>query len=356
MGQSLADLAINLTANIAGFTSDLGRASREAKKRSEDMARQFRQLGGAIAGALSARAFVGFIKGSIDAADRMRDLSKQFGVSVSNLSQYQSAIQKSGSSLEALARGFKFLSKEASEGSKALEAMGIEARNADGSVKDLNALFDEVAEKFKGYKDGAEKAALAQRLFGKAGQELIPLLNEGAAGLEAMREKSDALGATISTNLANQADQFNDNLTDLGALTRGFANDVAEQLLPALNSFAEYLTASGIEARKTASGSEVLADAIKGLVSAGVVAKNVFESIFDLLFFGNRIIDVVKNAYIDLGKSIASVAGANLKILQGDFSGVLDLIKESAQGASTATTEALQKIGSEWETVKAGLS
>ena len=149
MGQSLADLAINLTANIAGFTSDLGRASREAKKRSEDMARQFRQLGGAIAGALSARAFVGFIKGSIDAADRMRDLSKQFGVSVSNLSQYQSAIQKSGSSLEALARGFKFFSKEASEGSKALEAMGIEARNADGSVKDLNALFDEVAEKFK---------------------------------------------------------------------------------------------------------------------------------------------------------------------------------------------------------------
>lgn len=356
MGQSLADLAINLTANIAGFTSDLGRASREAKKRSEDMARQFRQLGGAIAGALSARAFVGFIKGSIDAADMMRDLSKQFGVSVSNLSQYQSAIQKSGSSLEALARGFKFFSKEASEGSKALEAMGIEARNADGSVKDLNALFDEVAEKFKGYKDGAEKAALAQRLFGKAGQELIPLLNEGAAGLEAMREKSDALGATISTNLANQADQFNDNLTDLGALTRGFANDVAEQLLPSLNSFTEYLVNAGIEARKTSEGSTLLADSIKALVIAGVVAKNAFESLFDLLIFGGRTVITVNDAFVDLGDNIGHAVAANFKILQGDFAGALETIKEAASEVGAVTADTFNKMGAELDALRSGFS
>lgn len=354
MAQSLADLAINLTANIAGFTSDLGRASREAKRRSDEMAKQFRQLGGAIAGALSARMFANFIKGSIDAADRMRDLSKQFGINVTTLSQYQSAVQKSGSSLEALARGFKFLAKEGAEGSKALEAMGIEARNADGSVKDLNDLFGEVSDKFKSYKDGAEKAALAQRLFGKAGAELIVLLNEGSAGLEAMRKRSDELGTSISTNLANQADQFNDNLTDLGGLARGFANDVAEKVLPALNSFSEYLVNTGIEARKTSSGSELLADSIKGLVTAGVVAKNVFESIFDLLLFGGRSILTTKDAFIDLGKSIGTAAGANLKILQGDFSGALDAIKESATGLSSVTTETFQKMGSEWETLKAG--
>ena len=48
---------------------------------------------------------------------------------------------------------------------------------------ELRRVMMQVADAFKKMPDGAEKAGLAMKLFGKSGADLIPLLNEGADGL-----------------------------------------------------------------------------------------------------------------------------------------------------------------------------
>ena len=60
--------------------------------------------------------------------------------------------------------------------------------------------------------DGAGKTALAIKLFGKSGADLIPLLNQGRAGIKELTDEAAKLGIVISTETAAKAEQFNDTL------------------------------------------------------------------------------------------------------------------------------------------------
>ena len=97
-----------------------------------------------------------------------------------------------------------------------------------------------MAEAFAGMKDGAGKTALAVAIFGKAGADLIPMLNAGADGLRSMRGEAEALGVVFTGDAAiKQAEAFNDNLTRLAEASRGFGNEVATIVLPTLGALSQ---------------------------------------------------------------------------------------------------------------------
>ena len=65
-----------------------------------------------------------------------------------------------------------------------LSKYGIQTKNADGSTKSMHDLLLQTATVFKNMPDGIEKNALAMKLFGKSGTDLLPILNKGAAGID----------------------------------------------------------------------------------------------------------------------------------------------------------------------------
>jgi hypothetical protein len=84
-------------------------------------------------------------------------------------------------------------------GSKALAALGIATRDAQGNMRSMNAVMDDVAEKFKAAPDGAEKAAIAVTLFGRSGLNLIPYLNLGKEGLNELRSAFGMYSTDLTT-------------------------------------------------------------------------------------------------------------------------------------------------------------
>ena len=62
--------------------------------------------------------------------------------------------------------------------------------------------FQTLANALAGVENASEKAALAQKVFGKAGTELLPLFAEGEAGMAALREQAQSLGIVMSTEAA----------------------------------------------------------------------------------------------------------------------------------------------------------
>ena len=76
-------------------------------------------------------------------------------------------------------------------------------------------------------------------IFGKAGADLIPMLNAGADGLRSMRGEAEALGVVFTGDAAKQAEAFNDNLTRLAEASRGFGNEVATIVLPTLGALSQ---------------------------------------------------------------------------------------------------------------------
>ena len=324
---SLGSIVVRLTMNTADFETDSARAAKVAEKRSKEMEASFRKAGVAIGLALGA-AITGLTvmtKNAIDNADALRDLSIRTGESTELLSAYGYAASQTGTDVETLAKGLKVLSKNAadalnptSEQSKVFAALGIEVKDTSGNLRKLGDLIPDIADRFKMMEDGTTKAALAQALFGKAGLELTEFLNQGSAGLGEFTEKAKALGIVVDGQTAAAADNFNDTLGDLKALSEGYALHLAKELLPDLQQLARGFTDTATEGGKVA---EMAADTADVLREVGSV------------------ISFVGTSFNVAGKSIAAFVGllvAAKKAASGDFRGAAALAAESVAGVAKA--------------------
>lgn len=197
---------------------------------------------GTLAPLLSAAGLVGMVKNTIEAGDKMHDLAQSTGVSVEALARFKKAAAVSGTSLEGVSKGLVMLSKtmlDAATGGKAsvatFQALGISVKSADGSLKSADQVMLEVADRFKAMPDGAAKTALALRLFGKSGAELVPMLNMGGAAIDNLKVKMTAA-------FAKRADAYSDKLAALSGKVGALGADLTIALLPALEQITNALT------------------------------------------------------------------------------------------------------------------
>lgn len=211
-------------------------------------------IGTALTAAFSGAAITAGVKSIIDGADSLNKASQKYGVAVEQLSALGYAGKLADVSLEAIGQGLKKLSTNmldtaagTGEAKEAFKALGVDVKNADGSLKSSDTVLGEIADRFAGMEDGAGKTALAVKLFGRAGADLIPLLNQGSKGLAEMKDEAEKLGVIVGGDLARASEQFNDNLTRLGTVTEAFGISIANTVLPSLNQFVEQLIA-GVKA------------------------------------------------------------------------------------------------------------
>lgn len=210
-------------------------------------------IGGAVAGAMAALEGVQIVR----LLDRMDDLQEKTGISVEKLSELRFAGEATGTPFETLAAAVGRLSKtmaEAAGGNKeavaTFQALGVEVVDSNGKLRAADLVLADLATRFAGYEDGPAKAALAQRLFGRSGAELIPILNQGAAGLTRLGDEAKRLGAVLNKDAAKAAADFNDNLAKIKLGSEGAAAVIAGPLIKALGD------ASGafIQSRKDGEG------------------------------------------------------------------------------------------------------
>ena len=200
-------------------------------------------VAGLVAGPIAA--LVALAKNAADAADRMGNLADATGVSVRELSTLAYAADLSGTNVDELAQGMRKLAQDAARGGDNLKAAGVGLLDAGGKARTADQLFKAVAQRFAELPPGVDKTALAIRLFGdELGPKLVPLLNQGTAGLERMQKEAERLGLAISERAKEAAVEFNDNLTRLQGLARGVGVEIGNSLIPALNELAnEFLDA-----------------------------------------------------------------------------------------------------------------
>lgn len=238
---SAGSIVVDLMMRTGAFETD----TRRAEKRLAELKKEAKVAGAAIGAAFSAVAVAAayMVKASIDSMDQMYKFAQQAGVNVEAFSSLSYAADLSGVSHEQLASAMTKLSKNMSdavqgtgEAMKGFKALGIDVKNANGSLKSSDQVLTEIAGKLASYRDGTEKTALAVNLFGKAGAALIPMLNAGAGGLGELREEAERFGVVISTDAAKAAEEFNDDLSRLKARVEGVSIAIAGGFITSLNS------------------------------------------------------------------------------------------------------------------------
>lgn len=74
-------------------------------------------------------------------------------------------------------------------------------------------------------------------LFGKAGKELLPLLNEGATGIAALQARAKELGLTLTDDDVVAADALDDSLGELWAQVKAVSLQVGAAIAGPLTDF-----------------------------------------------------------------------------------------------------------------------
>ena len=217
---------------ISGVETQLKKLDTKSKSSGSILDSVFGSLSSKIAFGAAA-AVTGFgmmMKSAVDLGDEINDLSKKSGMSAENLSTMKYAAELSGSSLDQLGSLVIKLNKniyEAGSGNKELAKtfyqLGIPVKDAQGNFIQTDQALYKLADRFKDMPDGAQKSALAIQIFGKSGADMIPMLNEGSAGLMKMQEEARKLGLEISQKTAAQMDEFNDKLAKVEGSFKGLA-------------------------------------------------------------------------------------------------------------------------------------
>jgi hypothetical protein len=242
---ALGNLVVSLTAETAQFRSSMEKAAYQAQKNFNSIQRNAQTLAGALGVYFSADMFTSWVKGAIDAADALFDLSERTGIATDSLSKLQYAAKLSdvsaeefGTNLIKLNRSIAEAARGTGEAEKAFQAMGIAVKDASGNIRSTEQILGEIADKFAQYADGANKTALATALFGRSGAAMITFLNNGREGLAAMGRELERLGGVVMPDAARRANEFNDNLERIRASTSAVGLEIGNALLPYLNELA----------------------------------------------------------------------------------------------------------------------
>lgn len=328
---ALATLSIDLVAKVAAFEKDFGQLARTTEKQAQEMSAAIGGIATAIKGlaaGASVGALTGFVRETIDALDRLNDLAQQTGITADVLGGLGFAASQSGGNLDSVVAAAGKLNKTLAEAAAGkddavefFKALGLSAVDASGKTKTVEVAMAEIADKFAGFADGPEKAALALRGFGKAGAEQIPLLNEGGAKLlENVEYYKRYSGVTVE--VTKRADEFNDVLGKIKVISGALGVGIASELLDPMKAIADAF----LDAKEKGSDFNLMASTLRiTLETVAVLGANV-AFVFDTM--GRRI-----------GGNMARIAALG----RGDLEGIKAITNEMASD-NEAALQRLQKF------------
>ena len=256
------------------------------------------------------------------AGDTVDKMSQKLGLSAKAYQEWDYVLSQSGADIESMGAGFKSLTnlvdKATSGNDKAaasFEKLGISTKELkDMSREDIFAL---TVKRMQEMGDTTDRAALANTIFGKSGQNLAPLLNQTAEATQDLKDKAHDLGFVMSDEAVDASVKFTDSMDTLKRTFEGVKNSIMSELLPGLTSitdgFTLLLTGSDGAKDKIKNGASEIVTAIKKAIPQATEAlKTVLDVIGELavdLFpdLLSLFVDITTQLFTSLSESLPEI-------------------------------------------------
>jgi hypothetical protein len=134
-------------------------------------------------------------------------------------------------------------------------------------------VLGKIADAFEKIRNPAERSALAQQLFGRAGQQLLPILMEGSAGIDKLLAKQKSYGNYLTDKSVKANKQAIEQQRELDTALSGVKVQLGQALLPVLVTFSKMLVAIARFIRPVTSNAKTLTIVIIALTAAVVAWK-----------------------------------------------------------------------------------
>ncbi|MBQ1570043.1 MAG: hypothetical protein IIZ78_02870 [Clostridiales bacterium] len=159
-------------------------------------------------------------------ADDMNTMSKVYSIGTKELQQYSAAAELVDVSVETIAKSHVKLEKQmltASKGTgasaEAFKALGVSVTNADGSLRNGDAVWQDTIAALGQMENETERDAYAMQLMGRSAAELNPLIEDGGEAYQQLAETMAKYNLDfIDQEILDQANAFNDSLDTIKAV------------------------------------------------------------------------------------------------------------------------------------------
>lgn len=346
---TLASVVVKLGANTSGFITDMTRAAKVSETTTDKMARGFKvaatAIGSAVAGVAVATGKM--VSDTAAQADKFQKLTDRIGGSVEAFSELEFVAERSGVKFETLTMGLQRMTRRIGEvantgkgeAAPALEQLGLSAEKLANLP--LDKQFEAIAEELSKVENTSIRTSLAMKVFDSDAVSLVQTMGEGAAGIQALRERARELGVSLSSETAAAAVEFRDRLTDVNARMDGMKLTIGSALLPEILRLSESFMNVGNGANYAAEAAEFLKNTLKVLASAALIVKNLFEALANVVVgFAVAAIEAFKgiwNAFQAFNKPMSLALD---RLAKRDFKGARDAISQFGDGAVQAFKDA----------------
>lgn len=179
---------------------------------------------------------------AVEAAGDLVRLNAETGVSIERLQEMQYVLTALDGSLETLERAQAKLTRsmdDARRGSEeyadAFARLGIEYKNADGSLRDATSVMYEAFDALGKIGSEADRDAIALRLFGRSAMELNPLIKAGSEEIKRLSEEAHTMGAVMSEETVQKLDTAADRVDMFNMSLKAKAGEAAAAVLDFFN-------------------------------------------------------------------------------------------------------------------------
>lgn len=173
--------------------------------------------------------------------------------------------------------------------------LGINARDANGSLRDGVDVLPQLADAFQQSKSPIEQARMGMLLFGKKWQEIAPMLMQGGAGIAETLERMKRFKGVMSDDDVKGARDWARTMRDLDFVTKGFQMTIAKNLVPIIKPMVESFE-NWAAVNKKLVGQKV-----------GEMAKDLAEWLKTINF--KSVVDGVESFAAGLGKLVDHIGG-----------------------------------------------
>lgn len=208
---------------------------------------KIKTFAGIAIAALTTGAFVSAIRATADRFDELGDAASRMGTNADEISRIAYAASLAGTDAQTATASIENLSRVIGEaatgvgrGAKAFESFGLSAKNADGSVKTITQVLDDLRVKMNGLTQ-SERAAMVQRLgLDRSMVEFLTTNTEQWA--QEFDRRVEIVGVSYQ-EMADMSGDFNDAVDRMGHNIDNVWTRFVSQILPTVTNSLNSLTA-----------------------------------------------------------------------------------------------------------------
>lgn len=181
-----------------------------------------------------ARFFADQVREVVDAGAELDDTATRLNLSASALQEWGFVFEQQGASVETLTRGLEGLTRSAAAGSAAYARLGVHTRDSSGHLRSQEDLLRDSLRALAGVTNSTERAALAQRVFGRAGTEMLGVVRGGPEEIDRLTERFHELGGGMSEASVAAAAAADDAFGELRTSLVSLRDVLAPVVLPVI--------------------------------------------------------------------------------------------------------------------------